>query len=54
MYREQNLQQAKVQVELEWQQCSDDVETELHGRKESLVQDLTSAREQVCATAGPH
>lgn len=54
MCREQNLQREKVQVELDWQRRCDDVETELHRRTENLVQELTSAREQVCAAASPH
>lgn len=54
MTRKQNLEQAKEKVELDWQRHCDDLETEWHRWTDNLVQDLTSTRQEVCATAYPH
>uniref|UniRef100_A0A665X956 Coiled-coil domain containing 57 n=1 Tax=Echeneis naucrates TaxID=173247 RepID=A0A665X956_ECHNA len=47
--REHALGQVRVQVELEWQRCCEDMKAELCLANEQLIQGLTQARDQVKA-----
>ncbi|XP_034427392.1 coiled-coil domain-containing protein 57 [Hippoglossus hippoglossus] len=44
--KERNLQQIKVQVELEWQRHCEDMKAKFYLAKEKLIQELTHARDQ--------
>lgn len=45
--REQDLEQMRVQMELEWQRRCEDMKAEHYLANEQLIQDLTHARDQV-------
>ncbi|XP_073346250.1 coiled-coil domain-containing protein 57-like [Pagrus major] len=47
--REKALEQMRVQVELEWQKCCEDMKAEHYLANEQLIQDLTQARDQAKA-----
>ncbi|KAG7239766.1 hypothetical protein INR49_028353 [Caranx melampygus] len=47
--REQDLEQMRVQVELEWQRRCEDMKAEHYLANEQLIQDLTQARDQTTA-----
>ena len=45
--REETLQQAKAQAEVDWQRRCEDIERQQYERSEDLVRRLTKARDQV-------
>ena len=51
--REEALQQAKAQAEVDWQRRCEDVERQQYERSEDLVRRLTKARDQVSVITRP-
>lgn len=47
LQREQALEQRRVQVELDWQQCCEETKTQHYLSSQGLIQDLMQARDQV-------
>lgn len=45
--RESNLEQAKTQVELDWQRRYEDAERAAYEKQEGLIRNLTRAKDEV-------